>query len=845
MNAEDAFFQSQDPGKFFASGPASMVLTQLERGLEDASPVVVLTGESGVGKTTVVREAIACWGDRVHAVWFEVEVGPPEKTLLKTIRAFGGHGRAKDERPELIARMAHALNGITERGSTPLLIVDDAHQYAIEMLAEVGRIESAAIAADQTLKLLLVGEPRLTDLLDREELDIITQRLAVSCRLEPMEQADTRQYLNHRVGATGGSEESNAFSRKAAREIHAITRGVPSAINALAAEAQRRANTTNAGVVTPDHVRAVMAAARRVAGTTSPYEPVTPPEPRVRPLPAATPPAPPKPAAAAPPSVPQRSAAQTPSGQHSRPAPNVPPAPKPAQPTPPRSSKPNTPGGPRQAEPVPPKVKRVPPPPPPAQPVGTPEPAVDLDSSHPRVKEWVSRFTDGQPLRIGGAMPPPPITDPSTLPDVKPIFADDDELLAAPAEAPAPPAPKAPPLDELLNPPVAGPLPVAAAPAPVAPARPPAAPPDPHAVELLKDEPLISAEALTPPPLVLDEKPAEATPSGSMKRPAGASQTPPQGTPKPLIAKPAPRPSGSMQRPSGSMQRPSGSMQRPSGSMPKPKLPSNVSAAPPQAPPQVPTSAKAPAPQKGKHQPPAVAPKPAPSLAAASPVEPPALLTKKDVKAHKPEDFQKAPKPATPRLPDPDAMSEDEEYNLPSPTVYRVLAALIPIVLILGMAATAIVLSRKSAFDREPETTDAQASAPSAVSESVQAVPAVPSAPLAPSPPPLVVTPDSEVTPATGATSDSDVTPAPAAEPKFCLSVGTYLFSDRARQRTEQLQRRTHMKSWIITTTADGSYTYRVMLGGFATRAEAERIADKLLSSGLVSEALVEPLPPQ
>ena len=44
MNAEDAFFQSQDPGKFFASGPASMVLTQLERGLEDASPVVVLTG---------------------------------------------------------------------------------------------------------------------------------------------------------------------------------------------------------------------------------------------------------------------------------------------------------------------------------------------------------------------------------------------------------------------------------------------------------------------------------------------------------------------------------------------------------------------------------------------------------------------------------------------------------------------------------------------------------------------------------------------------------------------------------------------------------------------------------
>ena len=286
--------------------------------------------------------------------------------------------------------------------------------------------------------------------------------------------------------------------------------------------------------------------------------------------------------------------------------------------------------------------------------------------------------------------------------------------------------------------------------------------------------------------------------------------------------------------------------------MPKPKLPSNVSAAPPQAPPQVPTSAKAPAPQKGKHQPPAVAPKPAPSLAAASPVEPPALLTKKDVKAHKPEDFQKAPKPATPRLPDPDAMSEDEEYNLPSPTVYRVLAALIPIVLILGMAATAIVLSRRSAFDREPDAQ--QAATPAPTSDSAKAMPAVPVPTVSPAPPPLVVTPDTEVTAETQATPDTQATPpiavapppAPApAKPRFTLSVGTYLFSDRARMRTDQLSRLTHMKSWVVTTTADGSYTYRVMLGEFVKQSEAERMADKLLSNGLVSEALVEKLPQQ
>jgi hypothetical protein len=211
------------------------------------------------------------------------------------------------------------------------------------------------------------------------------------------------------------------------------------------------------------------------------------------------------------------------------------------------------------------------------------------------------------------------------------------------------------------------------------------------------------------------------------------------------------------------------------------------------------------------------------------------VLTSKDVKATKPPQWDNEKRPAAASAPKPAAVTgaDDFDENLPSPVVYRVLAALIPIVLILGMAATAIVLSRRSAFDREPDNNEQPASSSSTTNDTLQTSPAVPLVPAAPAPPPLVVTPDTEVT------------PTPAEQVRFCLSVGTYLFSDRARMRTEQLMRRTHMKSWIITTTADGSYTYRVMLGGFKSQADAERVADKLLSSGLVSEALVEPIPQQ
>src|SRR5439155_10810756 len=265
---------------------------------------------------------------------------PADKTLLKTIRAFGGHGRAKDGRPELIARTVHALNDVIQQGRMPVLVVDDAHAYDLEMLAEVGRMESAAIAAGLNMKLVLVGEQKLNELLERPELEFVSQRLAVSCRLEPMEQSDTRLYLNHRVTAAGG-DGSNAFSRKAAREIHVASRGVASAINALAAESQRRATASSASVVTHDHVRAVVAETRRYAPKPGAVRPANGSSPRPSTVSSGAP-------GAARPGAP--AASPPPARSASPPAPAQPPV--------------YPPGGPRQAYPVPPKVKRVPPPPP-------------------------------------------------------------------------------------------------------------------------------------------------------------------------------------------------------------------------------------------------------------------------------------------------------------------------------------------------------------------------------------------------------------------------------------------------------------------------------------------------
>ena len=90
MNAEDAFTPTRDRSHFYASSVAEVVLSQLQAGLDHARPVLVVTGEPGVGKSSVVREACARWGARVRAEWLVLPGAAPEALLEPIVRLIGG-----------------------------------------------------------------------------------------------------------------------------------------------------------------------------------------------------------------------------------------------------------------------------------------------------------------------------------------------------------------------------------------------------------------------------------------------------------------------------------------------------------------------------------------------------------------------------------------------------------------------------------------------------------------------------------------------------------------------------------------------------------------------------------
>lgn len=832
MNAEDAFAPTQDRSHFFASSAANAVLAQLEQGLVHALPVTVVTGEAGVGKTCVLREACARWGARVRAEWLDLD-GTPADTLLSAMtRAFEGHVEDGAQRSERVAELVRALSRIADGDQTPVLVIEQAHTMPVDVLMELARIVSALAAAKSKLRVVISGQPGLDKRLVDPALVQLTELIAVRTRLMPLPVADVRPYLNHRVTAAGGDGE-RVFSRRSARELHTASRGVPAGIDSLAADAIRIARGTNAAQVAPEHVKAAVAATQR---------------PRATAAPAAT-----KAATAAPGTEahakPRRPAAAS--------AASTPVAPQAPADTSPAASAAPAPLADDPAAAVAPAEPGTGPPAAARRPASLPRPeAPPLDSAHPRVKEWVSRFTDGEGvLRFGARMQLPPLTEPDALPvfdDTPPASsvttrrmvhtlraASKPAVVASapasePASQPAPPPAPEPTVPEpaaiepsaLVEPALVEPS--AVEPAAVEPLAPHASEPEPEPIAFVPqpehdDVPDVAADVMTPvaaepeivivpEPIVLDPaaleprplelpaaepfeltaiepRPVEPEPRAIVPAPSAPAPTAPPKLPAlpalpgtPVAARPEPGSSRRSKKRKRERERAARALQQagaaasmtPSGPKPAPR----------------------PAPQ----------PVPPPVPAAASG----RLVTEESVHVQPP-----APPAAGAPAPEP----WNSGPRSPRHTS-RFVQAVVPLALMVGVAAIAIFASTRTGFDQNRARTQVTSTAP------------------------VVPAPDSIV--ATPAPSPEPAVTAPVAAPKpprYCLAVGTFLFNERAQAKARQLARRTRMKAWVEPGMADGSRTYRILIGGFATEGEAERVADRLLARGFVSEAMVENVP--
>ncbi len=240
MPAESPTPESNPRSPFLTTAPALDALARLDHGLGARKPLVLLTGEAGMGKTMLAREAIRRWSERATVVLLSdphLEAASLPATLLAL---FGGSPKPGTSPLAFHERLLELLANVTAGGRVAVLVVDDAHTLSDHVLIELQRVADKAAQRQCPLEVLLVGLPALLARLDDPSLAAVREQVAARIALAPLSSHDTRRYLLQHPTESGASG-AGLFSRKACRDIHAAARGVPRDIEAIASEAARRA----------------------------------------------------------------------------------------------------------------------------------------------------------------------------------------------------------------------------------------------------------------------------------------------------------------------------------------------------------------------------------------------------------------------------------------------------------------------------------------------------------------------------------------------------------------------------------------------------------------------------
>ncbi len=266
---EDPFAPAPDPRFFFHAASHEHAAQELLTAIRDREGIVLVTGPGGVGKTTLCRTILEELDRRTFTSYLLDAPDSFDAVLATGLVDVGVISRDELERrrppfDELLRTFREFVASLGPLHASAVLFVDDAHKVPRGVLSDVAALADKG-DAERLLQIVLIGDPDLERELRERTLKPIEAKVAVRCRIAPLEPAEIASYVRHRL-ATAGPKSGVSFSDAALARLHDVSRGVPGAVNQLCSHALELAAAAPAPVVIE---RKTIDAAARALGLVS------------------------------------------------------------------------------------------------------------------------------------------------------------------------------------------------------------------------------------------------------------------------------------------------------------------------------------------------------------------------------------------------------------------------------------------------------------------------------------------------------------------------------------------------------------------------------------------------
>jgi type II secretory pathway predicted ATPase ExeA len=229
--SELPFRLSPDPQFLYLSKQHARAKAYMESTIWFTDGFVVITGEIGAGKTTLIETFLKeLQPDVLVAQINQTQLTPT--AFLQTVLVQFGFSPFNMKKPEVLATLNDFLMEQHASGRKVLLIVDEAQNLSNRVLEEVRMLSGVETAKDKALRIILAGQPELNDKLNSPEFVQLTQRVRLRFHLAALSKAETSSYIDHRL-EVAGSQGRRIFAEDTYPVIYRYTGGVPRLINTL------------------------------------------------------------------------------------------------------------------------------------------------------------------------------------------------------------------------------------------------------------------------------------------------------------------------------------------------------------------------------------------------------------------------------------------------------------------------------------------------------------------------------------------------------------------------------------------------------------------------------------